>query len=136
MELDLKKCHGAKFKARVLNVKIDGHVSVDGENVYLCYDGQDLGGNTAPEMFEHKFSWQCGNEEDSDLKSWDVTDMELIFSSQVCDQGEVITKPVTFTYKQVIAFAEYAYGASIASAGLTMSEAFDEWLKDQESSLS
>lgn len=67
---------GRKFKAKIMGVKVEGHIRVEGENAYLCQDKKD--GDRCKDKLGYKYSWNVLKGSENDLKRTEVYDFELL----------------------------------------------------------
>ena len=77
----LSTSHGKSFKAQVLRVQrnpvnIEGKISVEGNEVYLCFN-DDLVGFRPKDMLGYSNSWQCASNVNTELKQWCVYDFKF-----------------------------------------------------------
>lgn len=56
--IDLKKVHGKPFVCTIKDIPVVGEISVNIEGrIYLCHDNPRFDGATAPNKFDHRYSW-------------------------------------------------------------------------------
>lgn len=77
----LLRSHGKKVKAKVLRVQLspvnlEGKISVEGNDVYICFN-DDLVGFRPKDMLGYSNSWQCASNVNTELKQWCVYDFEF-----------------------------------------------------------
>jgi len=95
-KMDLLKCHGKRFKAYINDINeyaVEGKISVDGENVYLCHNINTKVGNKAPDLLGYLYSWQCKDKDSSYIEDdeWGVYDLKIIEDKEV-STGRLFTE--------------------------------------------
>lgn len=125
---DLLNSHGRRFKAIIDGIPCEGKVSVEGEDVYLCHDDEDLEGELANDMMGYPYSWKFDSRvkdfrfielDPSTYKDWQVGD-------KVCreiDPKEIVGEVIFRSGKLVV--LEWI-SSGCASSNLTCDELFNE----------
>lgn len=131
-KINLLECHGKRFRAKVTGAKIlvEGRVSVNGEETYLCHSNIDADGNQAPDMLGYSYSWECSVGYMT-LEDWGVWDLELLEEEPV-EKEEV--KERMFTREEMLEFSKYILEvADIDDSDVfTLGNTLDEWLRNKE----
>ncbi len=92
-EIDLLKCDGRRFRAKIKKIVCDGRISVEDGRVFLCQNS--LNGNAAKDKKGFKWSWSVENGTYDCLLEDDVTNFELLPEPRVIFTncvGEVFTE--------------------------------------------
>lgn len=72
---DLLRCKGRKFSCKILDKKVTGVITVEGDKVYLCQD--DHNGKGCRDKMGYKYSWFVDDGSPARLLYNDVTDFQL-----------------------------------------------------------
>lgn len=73
---DLFDCHGREYTAKIKNMDVKGHITVDGPNIFLCQEFKD--GDTCRERHGHKYSWNIAKGTPTDLARTEVENLFII----------------------------------------------------------
>lgn len=74
--IDLTKCKGWNFKAKIHGTQCEGRIQVERGAVYLCQDRMD--GSECQDTWGFKYSWGILNGSEGALKTNNVTDLEIV----------------------------------------------------------
>lgn len=92
-EIDLLKCDGRRFRAKIRGIECDGVISVESGDVFLCQNS--MNGNSAHDKKGFNWSWFVENGSPECLNYHNVTDFELLPEQRVIFTncvGEVFTE--------------------------------------------
>ena len=75
-DIDLTKCRGLAFKAKIHDVQCEGRIQVERDVVFLCQDS--INGAECQDTLGFKYSWGILDGSKEDMKRNHVTDFEIV----------------------------------------------------------